>query len=225
MLATYMRRVRNNNLKIIGLPAPLVARINTIRSDDIIFLLFFFFANENYFAVNALYFLAGFGVCRCLGVFISKAERRAVRTSQSFCFFFLLIFVLHSSKIQTQIFSIHSSIVYYFFFYCNFSILNIHHTGFKIIKSTRWNIPKKEIMLLSILVEFMKLTLTIFVGFQSFRSRMHRIRLKFLSEVSYKVTVTCVSNTLYNYGLFWGEKALEGIANLYEACGTKTFCL
>ena len=80
-------------------------------------------------------------------------------------------------------------------------------------------------MLLSIRVLFMKLTLTIFVGFQSFRSRMHRIRLKFLSEVSYKVTVTCVSNTLYNYGLFWGEKALEGIANLYEACGTKTFCL
>ena len=80
-------------------------------------------------------------------------------------------------------------------------------------------------MLLSILVEFMKFTLTIFVGFQSFRSRMHRIRLKFLSEVSYKVTVTCVSNTLYNYGLFWGEKALEGIANLYEARGAKTFCL
>ena len=43
MLATYMRRMRNNNLKIIGLWAPLVARINTIRSDDIIFLLFFFF--------------------------------------------------------------------------------------------------------------------------------------------------------------------------------------
>ena len=168
------------------------------------------------------FFLAGFGVCRCLGIFISKAERRAVRTSQSFCFFFLLIFVLHSSKIQTQIFSIYSSIVYYFFFYCNFFTLNTHHTGFKIIKSTRYNIPEKE-MLLSILVLFMKLTLTIFVGFQSFRSRMHRIRLKFLSEVSYKVTVTCVSNQLYNYGLFWGEKALEGIANLYEACGAKPF--
>ena len=52
---------------------------------------------------------------------------------------------------------------------------------------------------------------------------MHRIRLKFLSEVSYKVTVTCVSNTLYNYGLFWGEKALEGIANLYETFGAKPF--
>lgn len=87
MLATYMRRVRNNNLKIIGLQVPLVARINTIRSDDVIFLPSFF-ANENCFAVNALFFLAGFGVCRCLGVFISKAERRAVRTSQSFCFFF-----------------------------------------------------------------------------------------------------------------------------------------
>ena len=161
------------------------------------------FANENCFTVNALFFLAGFGVCRCLGIFISKAERRAVRTTQSLIFF-LLIFVLHSSRMQTQIFSIYPSIVYYFFFYCNFSILNIHHTGFKIIKSTRWNIPKKE-MLLSILVLFMKLTLTIFVGFQSFRSRMHRIRLKFLCEASYKVTVTCVSNTLYNYGLFWGE--------------------
>ena len=54
-------------------------------------------------------------------------------------------------------------------------------------------------MLLSILVEFMKLTLTIFVGFQSFRSRMHRIRLKFLSEESYKVTVTCVSNIITGY--------------------------
>ena len=139
-------------------------------------------------------------------------------------FFFLLIFVLHSSKIQTQIFSIHSSIVYYFFFYCNFFTLNTHHTGFKIIKSTRYNIPEKE-MLLSILVLFMKLTLTIFVGFQSFRSRMHRIRLKFLSEVSYKVTVTCVSNKLYNYGLFWGELALEGPANLCESFGAKTFCL
>ena len=42
MLATYMRRMRNNNLKIIGLRAPLVARINTIRSDDVIFPLFFF---------------------------------------------------------------------------------------------------------------------------------------------------------------------------------------
>ena len=144
--------------------------------------------------------------------------------NQPILFFFLLIFIQHSSKIQTQIFSIYSSIVHYFFFYCNFFTLNIHHTGCKIIKSTRRNIPKKE-MLLSILVEFMKLTLTIFVGFQSFRSRMHRIRLKFLGEVSYKVTVTCVSNTLYNYGLFWGEKALEGTANLYEACGTKTFCL
>ena len=139
-------------------------------------------------------------------------------------FFFLLIFVLHSSKIPTQIFSIYSSIVYYFFFYCNFFTLNTHHTGFKIIKSTRYNIPEKE-MLLSILVLFMKLTLTIFVGFQSFRSRMHRIRLKFLSEVSYKVTVTCVSNKLYNYGLFWGELALEGPADLCESFGAKTFCL
>ena len=139
-------------------------------------------------------------------------------------FFFLLIFVLHSFKIQTQIFSIYSSIVYYFFFYCNFFTLNTHHTGFKIIKSTRYNIPEKE-MILSILVLFMKLTLTIFVGFQSFRSRMHRIRLKFLSEVSYKVTGTCVSNKLYNYGLFWGELALEGPANLCESFGAKTFCL
>ena len=139
-------------------------------------------------------------------------------------FFFLLIFVLLSSKIQTQIFSIHSSIVYYFFFYCNFFTLNTHHRGFKIIKSTRYNIPEKE-MLLSILVLFMKLTLTIFVGFQSFRSRMHRIRLKFLGEVSYKVTGTCVSNKLYNYGLFWGELALEGPANLCESFGAKTFCL
>ena len=55
MLATYMRRVRNNNLKIIGLQVRLVARINTIRSDDVIFLPSFF-ANENCFAVNALFF-------------------------------------------------------------------------------------------------------------------------------------------------------------------------
>ena len=54
---------------------------------------------------------------------------------------------------------------------------------------------------------------------------MHRIRLKFLSEVSYKVIVTCVSNTLYNYGLFWGELALEGTINQYESFGAKTFCL
>ena len=79
-------------------------------------------------------------------------------------FFFLLIFVLHSSKIQTQIFSIYSSIVYYFFFYCNFFTLNTHHTGFKIIKSTRYNIPEKE-MLLSILVLFMKLTLKFLLAF------------------------------------------------------------
>ena len=43
MLATYMRRVRNNNLKIIRLPAPLVARINTIRSDDYYFPVIFLF--------------------------------------------------------------------------------------------------------------------------------------------------------------------------------------
>ena len=86
MLATYMRRVRTNNLKIIGLRVSLVAGIKTIRSDDVIFLPSFF-ASENCFAVNALFFLAGFGVCRCLGIFISEAERRAVRTSQSLCFF------------------------------------------------------------------------------------------------------------------------------------------
>ena len=55
MLATYMQRVRNNNLKIIGSRAPFVARINTTRSNDVIFLRSFF-ANENCFAVNALFF-------------------------------------------------------------------------------------------------------------------------------------------------------------------------
>ena len=39
MLATYIRRMRNNNLKIIGLRAPLVALIHTVRSDDVILLL------------------------------------------------------------------------------------------------------------------------------------------------------------------------------------------
>ena len=55
MLATYMRRVRTNNLKIIGLRVSLVAGIKTIRSDDVIFLPSFF-ASENCFAANALFF-------------------------------------------------------------------------------------------------------------------------------------------------------------------------
>ena len=52
----YLNPALNNpTLKIIGLWVPLVAGIKTIRSDDVIFQPSFF-ANENCFAVNALFF-------------------------------------------------------------------------------------------------------------------------------------------------------------------------